>query len=165
MSWISLAHTMACTPQATRLPADRAGARTRQLPAAPSTRVGGAVSGLGAARAGNTWRWAPSAGTPTADRDVHMLVRESTPVSIPVEVLREMRAAALASGCSESEVWAEAARVWLRQLRHDDGPLPPTPASAALAVPRRARSWSRIDAELADLRQPWRIAAPGEPAA
>lgn len=183
MSWVSLAH-MHMTPLtpyqlsgprplATRLPPHLVTARTPHTPASlahaegAAGGSGGPASGLGAARAGSTWRWASSAtaaDVPDARRVTRLPAPEYAPIAIPADVLRAMREAARVAGRRESDVWAEAAREWLRQRRHDDGPLPPAPA-AALAVPFRARSWSAVDAALADLRQPQRLPAPGQPAA
>ncbi len=170
MSWTSLAHTMARPlPVTTRLPDDLVDARARRI---TSTNTAIAVSdgiasgaGLGSARAGIAWRWAPPAENVSAHRGREMRgsMTENMPVSIPAGVLQAMRAAAYASGRSESAVWAEAAREWLRQRQHDDGP--PSPPAAALAVPRRSRSWHSIDAVLADLRQPRHVPVSGEPAA
>lgn len=168
MSWISLAHVMPCQqPMTTHLPAilpagTRArGAATRPVAATGQGGDSAARSGLGAARAGVTWRWASPA-SPVVQasgvRRAPAMAPGATPIAVPERLLRAMRAAACASGRSESEVWAEAAREWLRQRQQDDGPLPP-PAAAALAIPRRARSWSAIDVVLADLRQPRRSAA------
>lgn len=177
MSWVSLPHTTPGRPGITRLPVHMSMERARQVQSTQHQHLrvvdvaggtGEENSGLGAACAGTTWRWAPASATtarPDAPRVTAFPARESAPVAIPADVLRAMREAARTSGRSESEVWAEAAREWLSQRRRDDGPLPPTPAAAALAIPRRTRSWSAIDALLADLRQPQRIAAPGQPAA
>ena len=170
MSWTSLAHTMARPlPVTTRLPDDLVEARARRttstnhIVAVSDGLVSGA--GLGTARAGIAWRWAPPAGNVGAHRgrETRGSLTENMPVSIPAGVLRAMREAAHASGRSESAVWAEAAREWLRLRQHDDGP--PSPPAAALAVPRRTRSWHSIDAVLADLRQPRHVSVSGEPAA
>lgn len=64
-----------------------------------------------------------------------------------------MSAAARAQCRSLSDIWAEAAHEWLRNHAQEYEPQPPTPAAAALAVPRPARSWTAIDTVLADLRR------------
>ena len=169
MSWISLAHTMARPlPLTSRLPADILYTRTPQLSTGTGATIAddGAVAhtGLGTARAGASWRWAAPAQVIDLHREAPASEPVAAPISIPAGVLREMREAARASGRSESAVWAEAAREWLRRRQHDDGPLPPAP-SAALPVPLRARSWDSIDAVLAELRQAERSTISGEPAA
>lgn len=171
MSWVSLAHVTPCRqPEMTRLPAILpAGMRTpitlTSLITTQGERGGSErIRSLGAARAGTTWRWATSGARATGTHQAPATEISAIPISIPVRLLGAMRAAAHAAGQSESEVWAEAAREWLRQRQHDNGPLPPTPAAAALAVPRRARSWSAVDAVLTDLRG-GKHAMPGAPAA
>jgi len=124
---------------------------------------------LGAASAGRSWRWAAArAGDAEQPPPV-----ESAPLStIPITtlrmsalLLRMMDDAARASGRDTAEVWAEAAREWLRgRDRHDDEPQPPAPVAAALAVPRRDQVWCGIDAVLADLRAPRLPAATAAPA-
>lgn len=150
MSWVSLAHMTPGRPLATtHLRARHVDERRDQ--SAHNVHAG-VAAGLGAARAGNEWQWAGPTRSVTALRAVPpALTPREFPLSIPAALVSAMRTAAHASGRSESEVWAEAAREWLRQRQHDEGPLPPAPA-AALAVPRRVRSWSAIDALLADLR-------------
>lgn len=171
MSWFSMAHTMARPlPLTLRLPAHLMCTPARHVStgAGATTAVGGSVAhtGLGAARAGTSWDWATHAQAGDLHRGAPAAAPTpaAAPISIPAGVLREMREAARASGRSESVVWAEAAREWLRRRQHDDGPLPPAPP-AALPVPRRARSWETIDAVLADLRQRERSTIAGEPAA
>jgi hypothetical protein len=114
---------------------------------------------LGAASAGRSWRWAAA---PAGDTERHPPVERAPLPTIPTTTLRMsallmrmMDDAARASGRDAAEVWAEAAREWLRQRdRHDDEPQPPAPVAAALAVPRRDQVWCGIDAVLADLRAP-----------
>src|SRR5215813_8197925 len=89
---------------------------------------------LGGAWAGSKWQWAPLAG------------------GMEQALLRLMRAAAWSTGRSEAELWVEAAREWLARRALDDEPQPPTPAAAALAVPRPSSAWAAIDTLLADLR-------------
>lgn len=181
MSWVSLAYLTPCRlPATTRLPADLMDARAHRAHAGMSAAGSGAAkaASLGTASASPVWGWASPAANPAAATTgdttaarrgplpaVPSAPRSAVQLAIPAGVLSAMREEAGASGRDESEVWAEAAREWLRQRRRDDGPQPPTPAAAALAVPRRVRSWSTIDAALAELRQPRRVASPGEPAA
>jgi len=123
--------------------------------------IGGAVSGLGTARAGERWRWAPvrvelrpQGATTAADErsQPRRVATSASAVRIPEGVLRTMREAAWNEGRTESEIWAEAAREWLMRRARDDEPQPPTPAAAALPVPRIAHAWHAIDALLAELR-------------
>ena len=74
-------------------------------------------------------------------------------VPVPEGIRVAMAQVALASGRSETEVWAEAADAWLLAHHVDNGPLPPTPA-AALPIPRRSRCWDSIDDLLSGLRLP-----------
>jgi|SRR5690348_15979653 len=114
---------------------------------------------LGAASAGRSWRWAAAREGDIASPHT---VESAPPPAIPTTtlrmsalLLRMMDDAARASGREAAEVWAEAAREWLRRRdRHDDEPQPPAPVAAALAVPRRDQVWCGIDAVLADLRAP-----------
>lgn len=173
MSWVSLAHVTPCRqPEMTRLPAIlpagmRAPVTVKNAVTTRSERGGSERrSGLGAAHAGTVWRWAPSGARASEVHRATAIGAGAIPISIPVRLVGAMRAAAHASGRSESEVWAEAAHEWLRQRQHDDGddgPLPP-PAAAALAVPHRVRSWSAVDAVLTDLRN-GKHAIPAAPAA
>lgn len=113
--------------------------------------------GLGSARAGGQWAWvdapaclaATAAPMPASARETG----EGSCVRAPIEVLRRMSAAAQAQGRSESDVWVEAAREWLR--RREIAPTPP-PAASAPSVPTRriARIWDDIDALLVELRAP-----------
>lgn len=118
---------------------------------------------LGTAHAAEIWSWAPSrrASAPVVeDTKVHSLSpRDTVPATdqaaalrIPLAVLRRMAAAAQACGRSEADIWAEAAEDWLARYALDNEPQPPTPAAAALSVPRPARSWNAIDALLTELR-------------
>lgn len=118
---------------------------------------------LGSAHAADVWSWAPArrASTPAVtDTKVHPLsplvsgpaTDRATALRIPATVLRRMAAAAHACGRSEADIWAEAAEEWLTRYALDNDPQPPTPAAAALSLPRPARSWNAIDALLTELR-------------
>lgn len=114
---------------------------------------------LGAAFAGRSWRWAAAraggAEQPPPVERAPLPTVPTTTLRMPALLMRMMDDAAHASGRETAEVWAEAAREWLRQRdRHDDEPQPPAPVAAALAVPRRDQVWCGIDAVLADLRAP-----------
>ena len=112
--------------------------------------------GLGGAWAGTKWQWAPLAGPMEQARRPGIQGQALPPgasvVRIPEALLRLMRAAAWSTGRSEAELWVEAAREWLARRALDDEPQPPTPAAAALAVPRPSSAWAAIDTLLADLR-------------
>ena len=114
--------------------------------------------GLGSARAGSQWAWADAparpAATPAPTLAPARETGEGSCVRAPVDVLRRMSAAAQAQGRSESDVWVEAAREWLR--RREVAPTPPPPAASATSVPSRriARIWDDIDALLVELRAP-----------
>ncbi|HEX8034061.1 MAG TPA: hypothetical protein VF510_09450 [Ktedonobacterales bacterium] len=121
------------------------------------------VPALGSAHAAEVWSWAPSRRVPAPaveDTKVHPLsplvsapiTDQATALRIPAAVLRRMAAAAQACGRSEADIWAEAAEDWLAHYALDNEPQPPTPAAAALSVPRPVRSWSAIDALLTELR-------------
>lgn len=118
---------------------------------------------LGSAHAAEAWGWATSrrASASTVEdtrvQSISPLVSapatdRGTALRIPATVLRRMAAAAHACGRSEADIWAEAAEEWLTRYMLDDEPQPPTPAAAALSVPRPPRSWSAIDALLTELR-------------
>lgn len=128
---------------------------------------------LGSAHASATWSWATprrapvSAAEDTKVRPLAPLVPAApatdraeraqrsdhgVALRVPATVLRRMSAAAQACGRSEGDIWAEAAEEWLTRYALDNEPQPPTPAAAALSVPRPARSWSAIDALLTELR-------------
>lgn len=115
----------------------------------PSTPAPLHAETLGAASASGRWQWA---GAPSPSL---IPAQKQAAVRVPPLLLEEMCAAAQARGRSLSEIWAEAAREWLRQHAHSstDEPQPPTPAAAALPIPKPARSWAAIDAVLADLRR------------
>ncbi|MFI5274920.1 MAG: hypothetical protein ACHQ4H_17965 [Ktedonobacterales bacterium] len=133
--------------------------------------VGGTMSagGLGTARASDRWQWAPvrvemrSQGAAVAAEErsePRRIATSASAVRIPEGVLRTMRKAAWSAGRTESEIWAEAAREWLMRRAREDEPQPPTPAAAALPVPRVAHAWHAIDALLAELRMSSRETSP-----
>lgn len=142
-------------------PSQHHGARVSSMPRA----TGRHAPVLGSAHASESWSWAtsPRASNPAAeDTKVHPLsplVSVPAPATdrgvalrIPATVLRRMAAAAHTCGRSEGDIWAEAAEEWLTRYALDNEPQPPTPAAAALSVPRPARSWHAIDALLTELR-------------
>src|SRR5262245_54364969 len=111
---------------------------------------------LGAAWAATKWHWAPVAGAMEQARQLgsqgQVMPPGASVVCIPETLLQLMRAAAWSTGRPEGELWVEAAREWLARRAVDDEPQPPTPAAAALAVPRPSSAWAAIDTLLADLR-------------
>lgn len=114
---------------------------------APSHQPPRVSAPLGTATIAGGWQWAGAVRVePVAPAPKMAAIRISS------TLLDEMAAAARTAGRSLSEVWAEAAHEWLTLHAREDEPQPPTPAAAALAVPRPARSWVGIDAVLADLR-------------
>lgn len=138
-------------PMRTGTPAPRA---RRPMPGAIVT----VPASLGTASSTGRWQWA-SIGTKSAQSALP--ARETAAVRIPHVLLEEMSLAASTCGQSLSDIWAEAAREWLAQHAREDEPQPPTPAGAALAIPRPMRSWAAIDAALAALRE----SSPAAPAA
>ncbi|HEX6121550.1 MAG TPA: hypothetical protein VFY89_00245 [Ktedonobacterales bacterium] len=107
--------------------------------------------GLGTAVVARGGRWVipptqPVAPAPPSPAERHQVVR------VPRDVLRMMAEAAWAAGCSEEEIWIEAAREWLRRRLRDDDPPPTAPASAWPSHPRATRAWAAIDALVAELR-------------
>ena len=97
----------------------------------------------------------PASATVAVAQDIHCL-------RTPRDTMRQMELVAARLGRSESEVWSEAAHEWLARRagvvmlfdddRDDD---PPPAAPTALPLPLRPqRSWTAIDALLADLRAP-----------
>lgn len=172
-----LAHSIA--REASRAPRP---AQAGQLAHAWSPEAG-AHARLGAATAAPIWGWArPSrSGARQVETVAAEVTRrgattapERTELPMAPTLLRAMTEAARATGRSESEVWAEAAREWLRWHTHGDDPQPPEPGASAphpAAVrDERERCWQAIDVLVNDLRapQPARPAAcsqPEEPAA
>jgi hypothetical protein len=145
--------------------------RTRGAVRPPSdgagpARAGVAASGLGSARASTVWAWVQPAPPAPVERAPSAPGRTALPM--PPELLRAMAAAAAAAGRSQSSVWAEAARAWLRRHTPDDDPPPPPGAAAAPPAAVRAareRTWTAIDILLNDLRYPDPGAPPLDPAA
>jgi len=127
---------------------------------APVAAMAAPNPGMTSATAGRAWRWVTTAPAPAAE-SVSLAPRtEPARVRIPADLLGRMSFEAHLAGVSESEIWAEAARAWLRRRSRDDD-FPPTPPAAAQPCPRRERTaWVAIDALLIDLR-----ACPSEPAA
>lgn len=121
------------------------GARVASGPSTP-------VAGLGSARAASEWAWAEGPARPAAAPA--RVAAHGSCVRAPADVLARMSAIAEAQGRSESDVWVEAAREWLR--RREVAPVTPPVASAPpVVVARRvARVWDAIDALLVDLRSP-----------
>lgn len=125
---------------------------------------------LGSARAEGAWSWAVPA--PRQITVGHVAASAPAPagatmVRIPDTLIHLMAREARQGSRSESEVWAEAAREWLRRRGAGDEPHPPDPPAAALPLPRVSRSWEAIDALLCELRVAPVPAASGvaEPAA
>ncbi len=124
--------------------------------------------GLGSARTTGQWTWATSvtserprsAASPSLSQAAvvrSVAAAEGACVRAPMELLGQMAAAARALGRSESDVWVEAAREWLRRREGEPGA---PPAAAALGVSpvsqprRRDRIWDDIDTLLIELRTP-----------
>lgn len=135
-------------------------------------------SHLGSASAGTAWTWAstpPSGATVAPLRrsepfasPASMQPRGASAVRAPIDLLAKMSEAARVQGRSESDVWVEAAREWLR--RRDGVQTPPSAAPAYLAAavspaPRMTRVWGEIDAVLQALRGPAHPEAERFPAA
>jgi hypothetical protein len=111
-------------------------------------------AGLGSASAASVWRWAGGgvAGAAAEMATARPSIGAHQVLRVPREVLRMMADAAWAAGCSEEEIWIQAAREWLRRRTRDDDPPPTAPASAWPGAPRSARTWAAIDALVTDLR-------------
>ena len=110
-------------------------------------------AGLGSARTSGQWAWADAPARPAAAARPAAPAREGASLRAPVELLGQMAEAARALGRSESDVWVEAAREWLR--RRELAPVTPPAAPAQSATPHRiARVWDDIDALLIELRAP-----------
>jgi hypothetical protein len=128
--------------------------------------------GIGSAWASGAWAWAGSAAQPAQiaqpvqiAQPIAAASRRAAPVQpgaslrAPVELLARMSEAARVCGRSESDVWVEAAREWLRRRDSETGAAPVAPVAPALSEPsaaptrRSARRWDEIDALLIELRR------------
>ncbi|HEY7849932.1 MAG TPA: hypothetical protein VIC27_07685 [Ktedonobacterales bacterium] len=146
---------------------------TESFFAATTSAAVGRGAGLGSARASGQWAWSaePVRLTPPAQMATQAATtasgasvtrgaaaREGACLRAPVALLSQMSEAARALGRSESEVWVEAARAWLRKREGEPGAPPAAAAPTAVepvSAPRRiARLWDDIDALLFELRAP-----------
>lgn len=122
--------------------------------------------GIGSAWASGAWAWAGSAAQPArgaqpvaAQPRRAASAQPGANLRAPVELLARMSEAAQARGLSESDVWVEAAREWLRRREGEAGAAPVAPVAPAHAEPsvapirRSARRWDEIDALLIELRR------------
>lgn len=150
---------------------DDFGASSASAPRVGTTKHVAAAPGLGSASASGAWSWASS---PAVAPDVALASAAPRPASAgsavraPIELLARMTEAARAQGRSESDVWVEAAREWLRG--REGAPNTPPAAPACLAAPvapprRHARVWDEIDSLLSELRAPATGACESVPAA
>lgn len=127
----------------------------------------GTARGLGTAQASGQWAWSATPARPTGEAPAERTptrattAREGACLRAPVELLSQMSEAARALGRSESEVWVEAAREWLRRREGEPGAPPAAAAQMAgplagpITVARRIpRGWDEIDALLIALRAP-----------
>ncbi|HZC06129.1 MAG TPA: hypothetical protein VE338_10840, partial [Ktedonobacterales bacterium] len=139
-----------------------------------SAEPAGAGISLGSALAASQWAWAsdPTRATPTTAQAsaAPRAVRASSGACLraPVDLLTQMSDVARALGRSESEVWVEAAREYLRRRDGESGAPPVTPAQSAGPVSRSRRAtrmWDDIDALLTELRAPSASEREGAPAA
>ena len=121
---------------------------------------------IGSAWASGAWAWAGSAAQPVQiAQPMAAASRRAAPalpgasLRAPVELLARMAEAARACGRSESDVWVEAAREWLRRRDSETGAAPVAPIAPAQSEPssaptrRSARRWDEIDALLIELRR------------
>ena len=171
MSWSTLVNIAEGVPAAFGAPAASswnatwAGSRTTARRAAPS-----APLALGSAEAAAHWSWADPSSTRSERSDIverehaSLVAEELRRVRITRDLLRLMADAAYARGCSEDDIWNEAAREWLLRHVRNDEPPPTTPAAVPIPRPRPSRSWDTIDTVLAQLRD-LRAAPATEPAA
>lgn len=119
-------------------------------------------AGIGSAWASGAWAWAGSSAQVTqpvaAAPKRAVAAQPGARLRAPVELLTRMSEAAQARGLSESDVWVEAAREWLRRREGEAGAAPVAPVAPAQAEPsvapirRSARRWDEIDALLIELR-------------
>ncbi|HEX2349664.1 MAG TPA: hypothetical protein VHI51_14625 [Ktedonobacterales bacterium] len=116
--------------------------------------------GIGSAWASGAWAWAGSAAQPVSatPRRAATTAQAGANLRAPVDLLARMSEVAQACGRSESDVWVEAAREWLRRREGEAGAAPVAPIAPAQAVwpdaptRRSARRWDEIDALLIELR-------------
>ncbi|MGH2502596.1 MAG: hypothetical protein ACRDID_08790, partial [Ktedonobacterales bacterium] len=126
----------------------------------------GEPQSIGSAWASGAWAWAGSAAQPVQIAQpmaaASMRAAPAQPgasLRAPVELLARMSEAARACGRSESDVWVEAAREWLRRRDSETGAAPVAPITPAQSEPsaastrRSARRWDEIDALLFELRR------------
>lgn len=137
----------------------------RSVSAPAAARSFGVVAGggLGSATAGSQWAWAETPATTPVTTParaavappVRVAARDISCVRAPAELLSRMSAMARAQGRSESDVWVEAAREWLRRREIEPVTPPAAPTSTRGVTSRRpARVWDEIDALMIDLRMP-----------
>lgn len=114
-----------------------------------------AANGLGSARASSQWAWSSTPAQPATatSATARRPAREGASLRVPMELLSQMSEAARALGRSESEVWVEAAREWLRR-RETEPSTPPAAPARGVATRRPVRVWDDIDALLIELRAP-----------
>jgi len=171
MSWSTLVNITEGVPAAFGAPAASSLGASWNTPS-PAARpaVLSAPRVLGSARAAARWSWADPNSVPNSpayvvEREHARLAEEELQrVRVARGLLRMMADAAYTRGCSEDDIWNEAAREWLLRHTRNDEPPPSAPAAAPIPRPRPARSWDAIDVVLAQLRN--LRATPGaEPAA
>jgi len=171
MSWSTLVTIAEGVPAAFGAPAasswssNWAGSAATARQSVPSAPVA-----LGSAQAATRWSWADpslagSARSDAAERErARLAAEELKRVRIMRDLLRLMANAAYARGCSEDDIWNEAAREWLLRHAPNDEPPPTTPSAAPISRPRPPRAWDTIDSVLAQLRA-LRATTATEPAA
>ncbi|HEV8191611.1 MAG TPA: hypothetical protein VGP82_09015 [Ktedonobacterales bacterium] len=159
MSWYTLVNIAEGVPAAFGAPAASSwGATLVSRSPTPRQATSSAPLALGSAQAAARWSWAdPSSAlsgrSGIAEREhTHLTAEEQRRVRVARDLLRLMANAAYARGCSEDDIWNEAAREWLLRHTRNDEPPPTSPAAAPIPRPRPARSWDTIDAVLAQLR-------------
>ena len=151
MSWSTLVNLAEGVPAALGAPAASSWGTVRTF-TSPSTTLAttSAPRALGSAQAAARWSWADPNPMPSVGS--HLAAEELRRVRITRNLLRLMADAAHLRGCSEDDIWNEAAREWLLRHMRNDEPPPTAPAAAAMPRPRPARAWETIDAVLAQLR-------------
>ena len=171
MSWSTLVNMSEGVPAAFGAPAASSwGASWNGTSHAARPAVLCAPRALGSAQAAARWSWADPSSVPSSPADLieqehaRLAEEELQRVRVARGLLRMMADAAYARGCSEDDIWNEAAREWLLRHFRNDEPPPTAPAAAPIPRPRPARSWDAIDVVLAQLRN-LRAAPVTEPAA